>query len=348
MAVAVFFSHWTPPSQCVAPLVVPAQVINSSSVMNGCPLEPLLSEAKDRLAADISSTLETYCGNSEGSLCDGGSTRDNPVSSCSDLGIDGRSEYYWILPPNGSQVVQLYCDFDGQCCGCDDGSSDSGAWTRVGFLNMSDPNQDCPDTWLISNSSTYGRSCGKGKDTDLSSCVSALFPTSGVTYSRVCGRVTAYHDGYSQGLSTRTAELEASYLEGISLTRGDSGARQHVWSFITAAGEGNVSTHPSWLCNCSNVDDDWSEYSTSFVGDDYFCDTGNHDAGVPSDATYYDDPLWDGEGCGPQSTCCQFGNPPWFCKPLPEPTTDTLEVRNCHKGIYPYDTLVSLIEIYVQ
>ena len=40
-----------------------------------------------------------------------------------------------------------------------------------------------------------------------------------------------------------------------------------------------------------------------------------------------DDPLWDGEGCGPTSTCCQFNTPPWFCATPPQPTTDDIELK---------------------
>ena len=40
-------------------------------------------------------------------------------------------------------------------------------------------------------------------------------------------------------------------------------------------------------------------------------------------------PLWDGEGCGPINACCQLNNPPWFCTPLPQPTTDDIELRLC-------------------
>jgi len=60
------------------------------------------------------------------------------------------------------------------------------------------------------------------------------------------------------------------------------------------------------------------------------------------------DRLWDGEGCGPSSTCCTFNNPPWFCKQLPQTTTDDMEVRICAN--YPInneDIPVELIEIYV-
>ena len=59
----------------------------------------------------------------------------------------------------------------------------------------------------------------------------------------------------------------------------------------------------------------------------YFCDTGSRDRFQL--IFYPDDPLWDGVGCGPTSTCCSFNNPPWFCKQLPQPTTDNIELRLC-------------------
>ena len=64
---------------------------------------------------------------------------------------------------------------------------------------------------------------------------------------------------------------------------------------------------------------------------------------------YSDDPLWDGKGCGPTSTCCSFNNPPWFCKQLPQSTNADLEMRLCGAG-YPesQNTLIELIEIYIK
>ena len=48
------------------------------------------------------------------------------------------------------------------------------------------------------------------------------------------------------------------------------------------------------------------------------------------------------------ATCCTFNNPPWFCKQLPQTTTDDMEVRICAThGITNEDMPVELIEIYV-
>ena len=132
----------------------------------------------------------------------------------------------------------------------------------------------------------------------------------------------AYHTGGSDGFSLPDINLESNYIDGISLTHGPQNSRQHIWSFVNAVGEvGNYQT--VWLCDCSNGDA-WP-HSTGIVGNNYFCDTGNHNAVWSSAITYPDDPLWDGEGCGPSSTCCQFNNPPWFSVSLPQPTSDDLE-----------------------
>ena len=40
------------------------------------------------------------------------------------------------------------------------------------------------------------------------------------------------------------------------------------------------------------------------------------------------DPLWDGQGCGPTSSCCTFNSPPWFNVQLSSPTTDDIEMIN--------------------
>ena len=64
-------------------------------------------------------------------------------------------------------------------------------------------------------------------------------------------------------------------------------------------------------------------------------------------------PLWDGQGCAGSSACCEFNNPPWFCKQLPQPTTEDIEIRTMGTAVGRFsleeeDTPVQLIEIFVQ
>ena len=61
------------------------------------------------------------------------------------------------------------------------------------------------------------------------------------------------------------------------------------------------------------------------------------------------DPLWDGQGCGSNSTCCTFNNPPWFCKQLPQSTNADLEVRlYSAEQASAENTPIELIEIFVK
>lgn len=68
----------------------------------------------------------------------------------------------------------------------------------------------------------------------------------------------------------------------------------------------------------------------SFIGNNYFCDTGNYgDDNSPRNTYYTEHPLWDDEGCGSQSVCCSLNSPPWFYKQLSQPSTDDIEMRLC-------------------
>ena len=91
------------------------------------------------------------------------------------------------------------------------------------------------------------------------------------------------------------------------------------------------------------------QYIPNFVSSDYFCVAGTPTWGSVR-VLYTGDPLWDGQGCGLQSTCCTFNNPPWFCKTLPQPTTEDIEVRICadEESFANEDSPIELIELYVQ
>ena len=60
-------------------------------------------------------------------------------------------------------------------------------------------------------------------------------------------------------------------------------------------------------------------------------------------------PWWDGQGCGPTSSCRTFNSPPWFNVTLPSFTTDDIEVRICNtEGINSDDTPIQVVELYVK
>ena len=218
-------------------------------------------------------------------------------------------------------------------------------WTRVAYLNMSEPQQTCPSNWNLTTSPVRG--CGRSS-TGGPTCDSVVYPINGLTYSKVCGRITAYHKGLSEGFSSffSSTSIEAAYVSGISLTHGPPGTRQHVWTFVGAENDVDVVL---FNCPCSNANITWPHYTPSFLGNDYFCDAGRHTSGYDDNTFYLNDPLWDGEGCGSTSSCCEFNSPPWFCKSLPQPTTDDLEIRLC--GYYNFlseNKIITSIDIYIK
>ena len=259
----------------------------------------------------------------------------NPASSCQQLARDhphAASDYYWVT--NGAmQPVKVYCDMDQHCC------NSTGGWVRVANIDMTDLNQQCPPGF---NLRTDVRSCARS-DTGLG-CTPITFPSHGIEYRQVCGWIRAYQYWYTQAFYRyylRT--IEEQYVYGMSLTHGRH-PRQHIWTFASAYSEYWSNFH---VCPCTRTDQPYTGAVPPFVGEDYFCDTAvTATQKHPTDKVYADDPLWDRQGCGPTSTCCSFNRPPWFCKQLPQPTTDDLELRVCgySYGNIPFDQ----IEIYIQ
>ena len=222
-----------------------------------------------------------------------------------------------------------------------------GQWHRIAHLDMSDPNQQCPSNWRLVT--TPVRGCGRLNNNN--NCNSAVFPSNGSSYSRVCGRINAIQkgapDAFNPSIQGRNPGLEGVYIDGVSLTHGAAGSRQHIWTFAAALYENNPSYTPAWVCQCSNTNINWPHQIPSFIGENYFCDTGSRDSHTYP-TVYQDDPLWDGEGCGPTSTCCQLNNPPWFCTTLPQPSTDDIELRICaDQPLSNEDIYVQHVDIYV-
>ena len=272
-------------------------------------------------------------------------TYGHPTNSCSELPQESPSGGYWIQG-NTTKSAYVYCDMERASCSC---STERG-WMRVAYLNMTDSTQECPEGFKLNNRSTPPlRVC---KKIVPKGCWSTIFQTYGVEYSHVCGRIKAYQDGAPDAFASYqfypdSVTIDDNYVDGISLTHGQS-PRKHIWTFAAAIDEyPRLGTHSTCPCIQAYQDSHLMEPVPPFVGEDYFCDTGSRN---PYGAIFYsNDPLWDGQGCGGTSTCCEFNNPPWFCKQLPQPTTDDIELRSCtNQGIFDEDTPLEIVEIYVK
>ena len=210
---------------------------------------------------------------------------------------------------------------------------------------MTDTSYNCPTGLNLTSYSK--RTCGRSHTT-WGGCSSTTFSVGGLPYSRVCGRIRGYQLGATEAFRYYTRVIDSYCVDGISLTHGGADSRQHIWTF--AAGLTEVDTRfPNSSCPC-----DTHSYDRvpTFVGDDFFCESGLHSPwiGLSSQFILYPyDILWDGQNCTSNSTCCQLNNPPWFTKNLTNATTDDIELRICTYFPPIYDDVpLELIELYVQ
>ena len=248
------------------------------------------------------------------------------------------SGYYWIQ--EGSGPARVFCLMDGEEFG------EEGVWMRVAGVNMTESNSQCPTGLQLVTSPK--RLCRKSV---TSGCSSATFPTHGVPYRRVCGKVIGYQyyspDAFNPFYNNQQRTIDGLYVEGVSITHGSS-PRHHIWTLAAALDE--VPTHSIYSCPCANSKSyvPFTGLIPPFVGTDYYCETASR---VSYQNKYYlEDPLWDGQGCGRFSSCCDGSRKPWFCKELPANVTDDIEVRVCCEGSRngDEDVLLETIELYIQ
>ena len=168
----------------------------------------------------------------------------------------------------------------------------------------------------------------------------------GRQYSRVCGRLIGYQIGSPDafiGSDSRTCPTrEVIIFDGISITYGVQ-CINHIWSYL--AGRQEMGGNPLFQCPCSEEN---APTPPQFIGDNYYCESGNPTDSADDNQFFSNDPLWDGQQC--EGTCCNGTNsPPWFSVQLPAPTTNMIEVSIClNQGTADEDTPIELLEIYVQ
>ena len=257
-----------------------------------------------------------------------------PADSCADIYQGHPSGFYWLNVSHGPQ--QFYCSVnENRCC-----SESDGKWMRIAYLNMSDPSAQCPQGWREVDSPI--RTCRRQFETSINSVKYSSF---GIPYSKVCGRIIAYQFGRPEAFRGYNVQnqttIDDTYVDGISITYGHP--RNHIWTFAASDGR-NIR---NILCPCNSFE---NITTPPFINNDYFCERGSTSM---NNGFIDNNPLWDGHGCTGSSTCCEFNNPPWFCRQLPEPTTEDIEIRtlasaNNNDLLENEDTPTELIEIYVQ
>ena len=217
-------------------------------------------------------------------------------------------------------------------------------WRRVGYLDMSDPTQQCPAS--LRKFSSPRASCGKRSDGE--GCDSVRIRTHGWRYRRVCGRFRGYQigspDAFSVCCGSRKNTIEDAYVDGISITHGVPGNRQHIFTYaagLVSSPSGNVQCS----CPCAG-----GKAPPSFVGTDYYCESGVRGSRWSWATFYYSDILWDGQQCdGSERGCCLQPNLPWFCKTFPTHISGDIEVRLCmDQHLRDEDLALEFFELYIK
>ena len=170
-------------------------------------------------------------------------------------------------------------------------------------------------------------------------------------YSRICGRVLAYSYGTPNGFEpTALSFLPLAYLspddvymDGVAITKGIPGSREHVWSFVAGLEEAPNSSFPNSNCPCAG--NAAGADAPDFVNQNYFCEAASQQ--YEYGRLLLSDPLWDGNGCK-TSECCGFNRPPWFSRNVSR-STDGIQVSLCADGtLLNEDTPIELVQLFVQ
>ena len=218
-------------------------------------------------------------------------------------------------------------------------------------MNMANASQTCPSGWVPATFNGL-RVCGRPPDAGWRTCTQTTFSTMGKEYRQVCGQALGYQYGDPVAFGTYTYHtfdnsVNDYYLDGLTLTHGQNGSRQHIWSFVNGLSEDRTNADG---CPCapfasSNIN------IPSFIGSNYFCESGSVNS--TNVFNFHNEPLWDGSGCSlPGNTCCTFNSPPYFSIQLPSPTTNDIDGRLCgYENLMsstPADTFITLLELYIK
>ena len=259
-----------------------------------------------------------------------------PAMSCRDI-MDcnplAQSGMYWLQAEN--IIKKAFCDLETKHCG-------TTGWMRVAYLNMTESGASCPTSLRQIN--TPAKLCGRHT---APGCSSVTYPVDGIRYSKVCGQARGYQyystNAFKQ-VRSDINDINSHYVEGVSITYGNP--RRHIWTYACGLSDDHNHDNGAYNCPCAKYP---GESPPAFVGLDYFCESGITGSYEDNRRIAIEDPLWDGDGCGPGNSCCAQAGMPWFCRTLSQEVSEDIEVRLCSdEGISNEEVYIELLEVYVQ
>ena len=151
----------------------------------------------------------------------------------------------------------------------------SGLWTRVAYLNMSDPSQQCPSSWRLYSANGV-RACGRPvTKSTTGGCNSQNYTVQqSLYYQKVCGQIIGYQIGSTNVFNDQQFPINEPYVDGVSVTYGEP--RRHIWTFAGGISETIVAAYPTLSCPCAlNGTNIRLQQPPAYVGDHYFCESAN-------------------------------------------------------------------------
>jgi len=206
-------------------------------------------------------------------------------------------------------------------------------WTRIASVNIT-RGDGCPTGWIKSslNDISFCRT-----PSNNAGCYPALFSSKGISYQNVCGMTRGYQKGSPDG-----------FLDGDALSIIHGSYNQYIWTYAAGLVDANAQNHFTVIRSCPCAANP-GQRSTSFVGSNYYCESGVNDGIWDVDSYRLSDSLWDGLNCPAGNTCCDNPNLPWFYRELDVVTVDDVEVRICTNQDFSNETiLVDQLVLYIQ
>ena len=265
--------------------------------------------------------------------CSLGLSSYKPAKSCREIfhcNPSSSSGYYWLKSAS-MESREFYCDMDTTHCNI------RGGWMRVAYLNMTEPGAKCPTSLRQIN--TPAKLCGRHT---APGCSGVTFLVDDIPYSKVCGQARGYQNYTGEAFTEN--DINSHYVDGVSITFGNT--RKHIWTYAYGLSDDGNYENGIFNCPCAKYP---GRAPPAFVGLNYFCESGLTGHFQDNMRLALEDPLWDGDGCGPGNSCCAQAGMPWFYRTLPQEVSEDIEVRLCSdQDIANEEVYVDLLEVYVQ
>ena len=123
----------------------------------------------------------------------------------------------YLIATNEKVIRYVYCHMETLC-------DSDGGWTRLAHIDMTDQAENCPGglrMYHVDEKRACGRPVSGG-----GSCHSIKYPSHGVRYNQVCGRVRGYQYTSPDAVEPNIGgvqhhnNINSYYVDGLSLTRG--------------------------------------------------------------------------------------------------------------------------------